>query len=63
MPIVKLDLDLDTYEHLARSAIRELRPVHWQAEVLLRQALGLPFPSPVEMEAPTGKASGEGPAS
>jgi hypothetical protein len=57
MPIVKLDLDIDTYERLARSAIRELRPVHWQAEVLLRQALGLPFPYPPDMEAPTDKAA------
>jgi hypothetical protein len=48
MPIVKLDLDLPTYERLAEAAVRELRPVHWHAWVLLRRALGLPFPEPNE---------------
>jgi hypothetical protein len=46
MPIVKLDLDLPTYEKLAEAAVRELRPVQWHAWVLLRRTLGLPFPEP-----------------
>jgi hypothetical protein len=48
MPVIKLDLDLHTYEKLAEAAVRELRPVHWHAWVLLRRALGLPFPEPNE---------------
>lgn len=44
MARIKLDLDQETYEHLLNVALAERRPVHWQAEIMLRQALGLPFP-------------------
>jgi hypothetical protein len=47
MPRLRLDLDLETFEALADKAFAERRPVHYQAEVILRQALGLPFPFPV----------------
>ncbi len=41
---LRLELDTQTAEALAQSAIRELRPASMQAEVLLRRALGLPVP-------------------
>jgi hypothetical protein len=41
---IKLDLDTQTWEALAISAVRELRPAPMQAEVLLMRALGLPVP-------------------
>ena len=41
---LKLELDPETAEKLAQSAVVEKRPLAWQAEVLLRRALGLPFP-------------------
>ena len=44
MPVLKLDLDGETYEGLLARAASERRPVDWQAEVELRRALGLPFP-------------------
>ena len=46
MPALKLDLDDTTFGLLIKSAMRERRPTSWQAEVLLRRALGLPFPLP-----------------
>jgi len=39
MPVVKIELDQDTYETLIAVAIREWRPTQWQAEVLLRKAI------------------------
>ena len=44
MPRLRLDLDFETFEALANKASAERRPVPLQAEVVLRQALGLPFP-------------------
>jgi hypothetical protein len=44
MPRLRLDLDKETFEALALKASAERRPVPLQAEVVLRQALGLPFP-------------------
>ena len=41
---VQLEIDKDTTTKLVELAVAERRPVGWQAEVLLRQALGLPFP-------------------
>jgi hypothetical protein len=49
MAQLRLDLDQETFERLVEVALQERRPVVWQAEVLLRQALGLPFPySPIQ---------------
>ena len=45
MPTLKLDVDRETYDRLIEQAVAERRPVQWQAEVELRRALGLPFPS------------------
>jgi hypothetical protein len=44
MPVIKLDVDSEAYARLAERAVTWRRPVAWQAEVELRQALGLPFP-------------------
>jgi hypothetical protein len=43
---LKLELDQETSEALNEAAERELRLPSQQAETLLRQALGLPFPIP-----------------
>jgi len=52
MPRLRIEIDQQTYDKLAESAVRELRPVVWQAEVLIRRALGLPFPSSDEQADP-----------
>jgi hypothetical protein len=46
MARLKLELDQPTFQRLLETALGERRPVVWQAEVMLRQALGLPFPYP-----------------
>ena len=46
MPRLRLDLDRETFEALASQALAQRRPVILQAEVILRQTLGLPFPYP-----------------
>jgi hypothetical protein len=37
---VRLELDSETYGKLMRVAVAEKRPADWQAEVILRRALG-----------------------
>jgi hypothetical protein len=46
MPTLKLDPDPETYKRLVERAAIWRRPIVWQAEVELRQAVGLPFPPP-----------------
>jgi hypothetical protein len=41
---LKIELDIETTEALMKSAARELWPAGLQAEVLLKRALGVPFP-------------------
>ena len=50
MPNIRLNLDDETYERLTESAVSNRRPLDWHAEVLLRQALGLPFPYPMDRD-------------
>jgi hypothetical protein len=50
MAYIKLDLDNETFTRLMDVALQERRPIPWQAEVLLRHALGLPFPIPHDGE-------------
>ncbi len=38
---IVLQLDAETTERLVKAAVAERRPLGWQAEVLLRRALGL----------------------
>ena len=40
MTRVKLELDSETFGRLVQLAVTEKRPADWQAEVILRQALG-----------------------
>ena len=47
MPRLRIELDVETYQQLLRLSDSERRPVVLQAEVLIRQALGLPFPIPM----------------
>jgi hypothetical protein len=43
---LRLDIDDESFERLAAIAIAERRPIGWQAEVLLLQAIGRwPVPS------------------
>jgi hypothetical protein len=58
MPIVRVDLDRHSFNKLAECAVEERRPLPWQAAVLLRRALGLPFPIPAEDEQRAENASG-----
>lgn len=39
MPRLRIEIDQQTYDKLAESAVRELRPIVWHAEVLIRRAL------------------------
>jgi hypothetical protein len=55
---LKLELDHETSEALNHAAARELRLPSQQAEALLRQALGLPFPVP-HQETSEGPATPE----
>lgn len=41
---LKIELDSETAQRLIEQAVEERRPVHWQAEVMLRRALGFPHP-------------------
>ena len=47
MPRLHLELDSETLEALVAHATAERRPARLQAEVIIRQALGLPFPLPL----------------
>lgn len=51
MARLRLDVDRETYERLLDAAAVERRPPSWQAEVMLRRALGLPFPPPADPSA------------
>lgn len=59
MARIRLDLDQETFVALTDRALRERRTPVWQAEVLLRQALGLPFPYPPESSAAARPAKAE----
>ena len=56
MPTINIDLDTDSFHRLAELAVEERRPIPWQAEVVLRRALGLPFPIPHAGEQRTNAA-------
>ena len=43
MARLRLELDAETFKRLTQHAVADRRPVAWQAEVLLRRALGLPL--------------------
>jgi len=52
MPKVQITLDVKTFKKLTEASISERRPVPLQAEVILRRALGQPFPIPVKDNQP-----------
>jgi hypothetical protein len=58
---VRLDLDIEATKALIESGLNELRPPQLEAAVLLRRALGLPFPpeprSGIAPTPPGGKES------
>jgi hypothetical protein len=66
VPMLKLELDQQSYESLIAVALREWRPTVWEAEFLLRQAIyqaqhhgqaalcptcARPYPEPAETSA------------
>ena len=53
---VKLELDPETFGQLVKSAVAEQRPADWQAEVILRRALGTWEEGRVGYEVPTGQS-------
>jgi hypothetical protein len=53
---VKLELDPETFGQLVKSAVAEQRPADWQAEVILRRALGTWEEGRVGYEAPTSQS-------
>jgi hypothetical protein len=57
---LKLDIDGETFDKLIEVAFLERRPPEWHAEVLLRQALGLPFPFPRLRRDENAVANGQG---
>jgi hypothetical protein len=59
MPRLRIEIDQQTYDKLAESAVRELRPVVWHAEALIRRALGLPFPVPDHQDDPAPVAQAD----
>jgi hypothetical protein len=52
---VRLELDPETYGRLMRSAVAERRAADWQAEVILRRALGTWDEPRIGYEVPTGQ--------
>ncbi len=40
--LLRIDVDPPAYDRLVDVAVAEHRPLAWQAEVLIRRALGLP---------------------
>ena len=54
---VKLELDQETFGRLVESAESEQRPADWQAEVILRRALGTWEEPRIGFETPAPVAS------
>ena len=63
MPVLKLEVDSETYDRLVEQAVAERRPVVWQAEIAIRRALGLPFPYGTEPAIRSPKEASDGPYS
>ena len=52
MPTIKLTIDSETYDRLSDSAVRDLRPIPWQAIALLRATLGVTCPQSKGLDEP-----------
>lgn len=62
MPVLKIEVDSETYDRLVEQAVAERRPVIWQAEISIRRALGLPFPYGPELAIRSrGEEAGDAP--
>ncbi len=55
---IHLELEADARERLIAAAVAERRPISFQAEVLLRRALGLPDVAKPLAAEPPSKAAG-----
>ena len=57
MPVLKLEIDIDSLHRLSEMAVNERRPIPLQAEVLLLKAIGrwpIPdYPTPATQEPAT----------
>ena len=42
MPILRVELDTESFRRLTELAVEERRPIPWQAEMLLLRALAAP---------------------
>ena len=62
MPILKLEVDSETYDRLVEQSVAERRSIVWHAGVVLRRALGLPFPIPGSIEPDAAPANQKGPS-
>jgi hypothetical protein len=49
---LRIDIDSESYQHLIELAIRERRPVAWQAEWMLIQAIGEHWSPSLHLELP-----------
>jgi hypothetical protein len=59
MPRIRIDIDEETYSALIHKADEELRPLQSEATVLLRRALGLPFPYPSVIDVSSSEVNRE----
>jgi hypothetical protein len=59
---VKLELDPQTFGRLVESAVSEQRPADWQAEVILRRALGTWNEQHIGTDVPAAGKDGTAPA-
>ncbi len=57
MAQIKVDLDRETTVRLAQCAAEERRPMPWQAEVMIRRALGLVAPVDITVSDSTRERS------
>jgi hypothetical protein len=48
LPTIKIDLDINSFRRLSELAVKERRPIAWQAEVLLIRVLEVPAESRVK---------------
>jgi hypothetical protein len=60
--LLKINLDDQTANRLVEMAARELRPAHWQAEVMLMRILGTWKPPEYYSETEENKPSSDGPS-
>ncbi len=55
---IKLELDEQTTRQLMQIALEERRPLSWQLEILVRQAVAQWFAPPLRQDPPAGEPAG-----